>query len=296
MHPISTPVTLTCPGGTSCPTNSVVTVAATNPYCEQTYTDCGCIGEGCVGSGGGGGTCGDAICYFRCACGPSPIIVDTTGRGFQLTSASDGVAFDIRGDGHPVKMAWTAANSGNAFLALERNHNGRIDNGKELFGDFTPQRKSDYANGYLALGEYDRPENGGNGDGIIHKRVSVYSRLLLWIDENHDGISQPNELHTLRELGVFSIGLKYRDEPLVDAYGNQFRYKGVLNPDAEDGESKDGRFTYDVFFELASPAPIRSEAERAADKITATDQTAELTFGPERVNIAGRRISRRLIF
>jgi hypothetical protein len=71
---------------------------------------------------------------------------------------------------------------------------------------------------------------------------------LLWIDENHDGISQPNELHALPELGVFSIGLRYRDEPLTDKYGNQFRYRGVLNPDPLDGESKDGRYTYDVFF------------------------------------------------
>ena len=76
----------------------------------------------------------------------------------------------------------------------------------------------------------------------------MYSHLLLWIDKNDDGISQPEELHTLRELGVFSIGLKYRREPYVDGYGNQFRYRGVLNPDPADGKSKDGRYTYDVFF------------------------------------------------
>jgi hypothetical protein len=180
-------------------------------------------------------------------CG-SPIIVDTTGHGFHLTSAEDGVVFDIFGDGHPVKLAWTAAGSGNAFLALDRNHNGRIDSGKELFGNVTAQQRSSHPNGYLALAEFDKPENGGNGDGIIDERDDVFPHLLLWIDENHNGISEPNELHTLPELGVYSISLHCRDDRhLFDQYGNWFHYQSALNPDPEDGESRDGRWTYDVF-------------------------------------------------
>jgi len=191
------------------------------------------------------GACTPQICEQ----GPSPILVDTTGRGFHLTSVSDGVVFDFYGDGHPIKMSWTAAASGNAFLALDRNHNGRIDSGKELFGNITAQPKSDHPNGYLALAEFDKPENGGNGDGIIDERDAVFPHLLLWIDENHDGISQPNELHTLPELGVFSISLRYRDDAhFFDQYGNWFHYQSTLNPDPQDGESKDGRITYDVFF------------------------------------------------
>ena len=191
-------------------------------------------------------------CNPSCGCCASPIIVDTTGLGFHLTSAEDGVWFDIHADGHPTLIAWTAAGSGNAFLALDRNHNGRIDDGKELFGNITAQPRSDHPNGYLALAEFDKPENGGNGDGIIDARDDVFQHLLLWIDENHNGISEPNELHTLPELGVYSISLHYRDDQhFRDQYGNWFHYQAALNPDPRDGTSKDGRLTYDVFFKTA---------------------------------------------
>lgn len=205
------------------------------------------------------GCCAGDLCGYRtfcvddCTCQyASPIIVDTAGEGFHLTSAEDGVFFDIAGNGKPVRIAWTMANSHDAFLALDRNHNGKIDSGKELFGNFTWQAKSDDPNGFLALAEFDRPENGGNGDGIIDKRDDVFSHLILWIDENHDGISQPNELHTLPELGVYSISLRYRDDKhFSDDYGNWFHYQAALNPDPQDGESKDGRLVYDVFFMTA---------------------------------------------
>jgi hypothetical protein len=210
------------------------------------------------------GCCDGTACGYRqfcvddCHCEyASPIIVDTTGEGFHLTSAPDGVAFDIAGDGHPLKLAWTAATSRNAFLALDRDHDGKIDSGKELFGNVTEQPKSDDPNGFLALAEFDKPENGGNGDGIIDSRDSVFSQLRLWIDENHDGISQPHELHTLSELGVFSIGLQYRDEHFSDEFGNWFRYRAALNPDSGDGRSKDGRWTYDVYFVPDQSATVK---------------------------------------
>jgi hypothetical protein len=198
-------------------------------------------------------------CDSSCDCVPnvgSPIIIDTRGEGFRLTSANDGVMFDIRGDGRPIQLAWTAATSANAFLALDRNGNGKIDNGKELFGNFTdqppcPDGGGACRNGYRALAEFDKPQNGGNGDGIIDQRDAIFSHLLLWIDENHDGISQPDELHTLPELGVSSLALKYKESRRTDRFGNQFRYKDAVNPDPKDGESKDGRWAYDVFFMIA---------------------------------------------
>lgn len=129
--------------------------------------------------------------------------------------------------------------------------------GRELFGNYTEQPPCEDGtraclNGYRALAEFDKPENGGNGDGIIDSRDAVYSKLLLWIDTNHDGVSQPEELHTLPELGVYSVGLHYRDDlRFRDQYGNWFHYQAALNPDPRDGTSKDGRTTYDVFFVTA---------------------------------------------
>jgi hypothetical protein len=229
---------------------------------QEFYTANVAPDESCGSGCGGGGCCdGTILCNVprqkcdtdSCACvsSGSPILVDTTGKGFRMTPVEEGVTFDIFANHRPVKMAWTAPDSGNAFLALDRDGNGRIDNGKELFGNITAQPTSDEPNGYMALAEFDKPEKGGNGDGIIDGRDAVYSRLRLWIDANHDGISQPEELHTLPELGVFSIGLRYRDEQYTDRYGNWFRYRAAVNPNPLDGQSRDGRWSYDVFFLVA---------------------------------------------
>jgi hypothetical protein len=181
--------------------------------------------------------------YQSCADLP-PIVIDTDGSGFQLTSAPTGVLFDFYGNARLMQISWTASGSTNGWLALDRNGNGTIDSAKELFGNITDQPTSSDPNGFQALAVFDLPENGGNGDGVIDSQDSIWPKLLVWIDANHDGISQPGELQGLASVGIRQIDLVYKLTPFTDQYGNRFRYKGSLKPLKDDDVD---RVIYDVF-------------------------------------------------
>ncbi len=152
-------------------------------------------------------------------------------------------------DGEGELTSWTAPNPERkvGFLALDRNENGYIDNSSELFGDRTPLPSGNKAkNGWEALAVFDQPQFGGNGNGFIDEKDSVFPQLRLWIDKNHNGISELEELQELNNLGIVSISLDYRESRRVDRFGNIFQYRAIVYIKNVEEARANPRYAWDV--------------------------------------------------
>jgi hypothetical protein len=166
----------------------------------------------------------------------SPILLDTAGDGYRLTSADEGVVFDIDANGMTAeKIAWPEAGSDDGWLVLERSGNGQIDSGEDLkllegpsYGVSTP-------------------------DGIIDSRDQVYARLRLWFDRNHNGVSEADELTPLPEAGVLAISSEYKENARRDQYGNRFSLMGKALFRGPQGQEV-WRNVYDVYLTVAGPS------------------------------------------
>jgi len=158
-----------------------------------------------------------------------PVIVSLDGSLFPLTNAANGVRFDFYGDNKPKQMSWTAAGAKVGWLALDLNWDGLISSGLELFSNVTPQPgKAGTHLGFRALAQWDKPSMGGNGDGQITSKDYVFSRLRVWVDSNHNGISEPGELLTMEQAGIQAISVHYLPDNWTDQYGNRFQNRAQV--------------------------------------------------------------------
>jgi len=162
-------------------------------------------------------------------CPTSPLVLDLNGDGIQTTDLFAPVWFDLDGDGVLARSSWTCSWTEEGFLWLDLNGNGTVDSGRELFGQGTLLPSGETAaNGFKALSVYDDPLYGGNADALISEDDLIWSLLRLWVDRNHDGVSQQHEIAPLGRFGVVAIGLDYSRVEEVDGNGNIHLFQGTF--------------------------------------------------------------------
>lgn len=127
-----------------------------------------------------------------------PIVLDLGTEGYSFATAENGVEFDLDSDGQSDTIAWTNGEDG--LLAIDLDGSGAIEDGSELF---TPTfGGGNFASSLDALASLD-----GNGDGLIDDTDAAFTDLLVWVDENNDGVSQAHEITGLADNGIASIAL-----------------------------------------------------------------------------------------
>ncbi len=153
----------------------------------------------------------------------SPLVMDLSGNGFDFIGPETGVSFDIDDSGSPIPTGWIYSKD-DALLVRDINANRKIDSGAELFGNATRVSSGQRAiNGFEALRALDTDAN-----GFITSKDKAWTELKLWIDVNHDGVSQQRELMSLDRVGIESISLAYASVMEVDQFGNQTRERSTF--------------------------------------------------------------------
>lgn len=131
-------------------------------------------------------------------CGGSPLVLDLDGDGINATTLDHGVTFDLFA-ARPTRTAWLGG--GDGLLVIDRNHNGLIDDGTELFGQSTFAQS--HADGFAALARLD-----SNGDGAVDAHDAAFADLRVWIDADHDGRGPASEWLTLPQAGVGALSTR----------------------------------------------------------------------------------------
>ncbi len=209
-------------------------------YCSSGGCTPGYAPMGSTGcSEGSQDECGCCLTY-------SPIVLDLAADGVRFSGTQDGVMFTINDAGRRFRIGWPLA-ADDVWLWLDRNGNGNVDSGAELFGNATRLSNGRPAtNGFVALAELD-----GNRDGLIDATDAAFNSLQVWSDANRDGISQPGETSGLATTSVRAIELSYRESRHTDRFGNVFRYRSVLHLAGANGRT----WAWDVYPVVDTAAP-----------------------------------------
>lgn len=139
----------------------------------------------------------------------TPIAIDLNGNGLDTVALAGSTGkFDLFGNGSEVKSGWLSKDDG--FLAIDANHNGRIDDINELFGG------NKQGEGFAELIAFD-----SNGDLVVDARDARFVDLSVWRDANGNHRTDAGELMSLAQAGVVSLSVDYSaDSAFWDAQGN----------------------------------------------------------------------------
>jgi hypothetical protein len=181
-----------------------------------------------------------------------PLIVDLGQDGIHLGEKGVGIVFDLMATGSPVKMQWTAPNGNDAFVVFDRNGNGVVDDGSELFTNYNMLQLENTAapNGFADLAQYDNVELGGNDDGFITDSDQVWPDLRLWLDRNADGVSTPDEMLKPAAMGLTHLYTIPKDNNRTDPAGNVLPLWAWAKNKAAKGNNKFKMI--DVFFKTVN--------------------------------------------
>lgn len=206
-----------------------------------------------------------------------PLILDLNGDGLATTNLDQSdVYFDLDSNGFAERTAWIDANDG--LLVLDRDGDGKITNGQELFGDQTLLSNGTRAtSGFEALREFD-----DNKDGKIDASDIVYLKLKVWQDLNRDGVSQAEEMKSLADVGIKAINLNSTVTGAADAMGNiQRRLGSFVKTDGSDGQIGEYLLNRDTM----------SSRDTFGDSVTIPDDIAALPDLQGAGNVSSLRIA-----
>jgi len=198
----------------------------------------------------------------------TPLALDLDSNGVRTLSIVAGSAFDLDASGQAEQVGWLS--TADAWLALDRNGNGLIDDGGELFGSGTTMPDGSKAlDGFAALRVLDV-----NQDGLIDAKDAAFASLSVWVDANSNTRTDAGELRTLSQAGIASLSLVASPTAIIDQ-GNLIGLMGSYT-------TTDGR-THEMADVWLSASPLGA---RVVD-LSALDHGAVNAGSLSRINFTG---------